>query len=69
MRAKLLAGALVAGAARAAQIPDIAFAYLFGVVVVVAIGRHEGPEFYSALAEDLDIRPVGQGREQKPPCC
>lgn len=40
-----------------------------GVVVVVAIGRHDGSGFYSALAEDLDIRPVGQGREQKPPCC
>lgn len=34
-----------------------------GVAVVVAIGRHDGPGFYTSLADDLDIRPAGQGRE------
>jgi hypothetical protein len=38
-------------------------------VVVVGVGRHNGSSFYSSLAEDYSVSPVGQARDQKPDCC
>jgi hypothetical protein len=39
------------------------------VVWVIAVGEHDGPQFYRQLSEELDIAGVGHGREQKPGCC
>jgi hypothetical protein len=39
------------------------------IVWVVAVGEHDGPQFYRQLSEELDIAGVGHGREQKPGCC
>lgn len=40
-----------------------------GLVVIVAIGRHDDESFYKRLSQDLDMTPVGQRRDQKPSCC
>jgi hypothetical protein len=39
------------------------------IVWVVAVGEHDGPQFYRQLSEEWDIAGVGHGREQKPGCC
>jgi hypothetical protein len=38
-------------------------------VILVALGRHDGGQFYRRLAEELGTRAVGQRRAQKPACC
>jgi hypothetical protein len=40
-----------------------------GVVIVVAVGRHDERGFYAGLAKTLQISAVGQGRGDKPECC
>lgn len=40
-----------------------------GIVWVIAVGEHDGPQFYRLLSNDLGILGVGRGREQKPACC
>lgn len=39
------------------------------VVVVVAVGRHDGPAFYAALSKHYEIREIGQRRDNRPACC
>ena len=39
------------------------------IVWIVAVGEHDGPQFYRQLSEEWDIAGVGHGREQKPGCC
>lgn len=40
-----------------------------GVVIIVALGRHDDRAFYAELAKTLEIGAVGQRREEKPACC
>jgi hypothetical protein len=40
-----------------------------GIVWVIAVAEHDGPEFYKRLSDELGIAGVGRGREQKPACC
>jgi len=40
-----------------------------GTVWVIAVGEHDGAQFYERLSEDLDISDVGRTREEKPGCC
>lgn len=39
------------------------------VVRIVAVGRHDGLNFYARLASELGISRTGQRRDAKPPCC
>lgn len=38
-------------------------------VEIVAIGRHDGDDFYRRLSDEFGTSSVGQRRENKPPCC
>lgn len=38
-------------------------------VFIIALGRHNDANFYRALSEELELRPVGQRRANKPRCC
>jgi len=40
-----------------------------GVVIVVAVGRHDEQGFYAGVARTLEIAAVGQSRGSKPDCC
>jgi hypothetical protein len=40
-----------------------------GIVWIIAVGEHDGPELYKRLSDELGISSVGRGREQKPSCC
>jgi hypothetical protein len=40
-----------------------------GLVIVVAVGRHDDEQFYAGLAKTLKIGAVGQRRAEKPGCC
>lgn len=40
-----------------------------GIVIVVAVGRHDDRAFYVDLAKTYEIGPIGQRREEKPACC
>jgi hypothetical protein len=40
-----------------------------GIVLIIAVGEHDGPAFYKHLADNLEISSAGRQREEKPPCC
>lgn len=40
-----------------------------GIVVIVAVGEHDGPRFYRTLAKQYEIGEIGQQRDQRPGCC
>jgi hypothetical protein len=40
-----------------------------GSVWIIAVGQHDGPQFYKRLSEDLAISGAGRARDQKPACC
>jgi hypothetical protein len=40
-----------------------------GVVIVVALGRHDERGFYANLAKTLEIGAIGRRRKEKPDCC
>jgi hypothetical protein len=40
-----------------------------GVVIVVALGRHDDRTFYAELAKTLEIGAAGPRRQEKPGCC
>ncbi|HWJ49848.1 MAG TPA: hypothetical protein VNR42_02440 [Solirubrobacteraceae bacterium] len=40
-----------------------------GIATVTAVGKHDGPGFYTQLSHELGISGVGRGRDQKPACC
>ena len=40
-----------------------------GVVLLVALGRHDDRAFYADLAKTLEIGTSGRRRQEKPDCC
>lgn len=40
-----------------------------GIATVIAVGEHDGTQFYQRLSHELGIAGVGRARDQKPDCC